>query len=90
MGHARRDVGTHATTPTGPPTEELTMTETEAGGTSQAKTRKEMEQVMAQSFGYDDYESFRTGVVSVLGKGGLKKLEKELDKYGPPEQTPHS
>lgn len=58
---------------------------TEAGGGNAGATRKDMELVLAQRFGYEDYESFRTGVVKVLGKGGLKKLEKELDKYGPPD-----
>ncbi len=58
---------------------------TETGSANPNPTRKDMELVLAQRFGYEDYESFRTGVVKVLGKGGLKKLEKELDKYGPPE-----
>ncbi len=48
-------------------------------------SRRDMEQVLAQRFGYSDYDSFRAGVVQSIGKGGLKKLEKELDKYGPAE-----
>jgi len=50
-------------------------------------TRREMEQTLAERFGYDDYESFRQGVVQSIGKGGLRKLEKELDRYGPADQT---
>lgn len=56
---------------------------TETGGTQ--PTRKDMELVLAQRFGYEDYDSFRAGVIQSIGKGGLKKLEKELDKYGPAE-----
>lgn len=60
----------------------------ESGGPNPTPTRRDMELVLAQRFGYDDYESFRAGVVKVLGKGGLKKLEKELDRYGPPDPGP--
>ncbi|MDQ7793759.1 MAG: hypothetical protein RDU89_04980 [bacterium] len=49
--------------------------------------RHEMEMALAQKFGFPDYESFREGIVATLGKAGLKKLEKELDKYGPGEQA---
>ncbi len=43
--------------------------------------REDMELVLAKQFGFEDYDSFRTGVVKTIGKMGLKKLEKELDKY---------
>jgi hypothetical protein len=45
-----------------------------------------MERTLAERFGYSDYESFREGVVRSIGKGGLRRLEKELDRYGPPAQ----
>lgn len=48
-------------------------------------TRREMELTLARQFGYPDYESLREGVQRSIGKAGLKKLEKELGKYGPPE-----
>lgn len=51
-------------------------------------SRAAMELSLAQRFGYSDYDSFRQGVVKTIGKGGLKKLEKELDRYGPPEPGP--
>lgn len=48
-------------------------------------TRREMELTLARQFGYEEYDSFRAGVQRSIGKAGLKKLEKELDKYGSPE-----
>jgi hypothetical protein len=60
-----------------------------AGGTTVTEgkkpTRREMELVLARQFGYEDFESFRAGVQESIGKAGLRKLEKELDKYGPAE-----
>lgn len=50
-----------------------------------ASKRKEMELALARQFGYDDYESFREGVSQSMGKAVLRRLEKELDKYGPAE-----
>ena len=43
--------------------------------------REDMELVLAKQFGFEDYDSFREGVVKTIGKLGLKKLEKELDKF---------
>jgi len=43
------------------------------------RSRKEMEQALAESFGYPDYASFREGVAETLGKGVLRRLEKELE-----------
>lgn len=47
-------------------------------------SRAEMERALAERFGYPDYQSFRQGVVRTIGRGGLKRLEKELERYGPP------
>lgn len=43
------------------------------------RSRKEMEQALAESFGYADYAAFRQGVAETLGKGVLRRLEKQLD-----------
>ena len=43
--------------------------------------REDMELVLAKQFGFEDYDSFREGLVKTIGKTGLKKLEKELDKF---------
>jgi hypothetical protein len=52
-------------------------------------SRKDMELTLARNFGYEDYESFRAGVTRSIGQGGLRRLEKELEKYGPAEsETP--
>lgn len=40
-----------------------------------------MELILARQFGFDDYDTFCEGVVKTIGKVGLKKLEKELDKF---------
>ncbi len=48
--------------------------------------RKAMEHALASRFGFPDYESFRAGVLATLGKAGLRRLEKELDRYGPREE----
>ncbi len=47
-------------------------------------TRAEMEQALARQFGYADYASFREGVAQTLGTQVLRRLEKQLEKYGPP------
>lgn len=39
-----------------------------------------MERALAESFGYPDYESFRQGVAEKLGKGVLRRLEKQLER----------
>jgi|GEM_PF-2536255 len=56
---------------------------TEAG----KPTRQDMELTLAKQFGYEDYESFRAGVQKSIGKAGLRKLEKQLDNYGPAPGT---
>ncbi|HEX6989459.1 MAG TPA: hypothetical protein VF282_08315 [Bacillota bacterium] len=43
------------------------------------RSRREMEQALAESFGYADYAAFRQGVADTLGKGVLRRLEKQLD-----------
>ena len=45
------------------------------------RCREDMELILAKQFGFDDYDTFREGVVKTIGKIGLKKLEKELDKF---------
>jgi hypothetical protein len=44
-------------------------------------TREEMQQRLAQQFGFNDFETFRQEAARTMGKAGLKKLEKELEKY---------
>lgn len=44
-------------------------------------TREEMQQRLAQQFGFSDYETFKQEAARTMGKAGLRKLEKELEKY---------
>lgn len=44
-------------------------------------SREEMQQRLAQQFGFNDFETFRQEAVRTMGKAGLKRLEKELEKY---------
>lgn len=48
-------------------------------------TRKEMEEAIARQYGFPDYETFKREAAQTLGKGIVNRLEKSLNKYGPPE-----
>jgi len=43
--------------------------------------RKALEIAMAKQYGYDDYESFRQGIIATFGPGMLKKLEQKMRKW---------
>ncbi len=45
------------------------------------RDRQALEQAMAASYGYQDYESFRQGIIQTFGPGMLKKLEQKLRKW---------
>lgn len=45
------------------------------------RDRHALEQAMAESYGYQDYESFRQGIIQTFGPGMLKKLEQKMRKW---------
>lgn len=45
------------------------------------RDRQALEQAMAESYGYTDYESFRQGIIQAFGPGMLKKLEQKMRKW---------
>lgn len=59
----------------------------EQGQGGPQRTRAEMEQALAASFGYPDYASFQQGVTQTLGKGVLRRLEKQLDQMESSRQS---
>ncbi|MGE5591854.1 MAG: hypothetical protein ACM3ZA_14765 [Bacillota bacterium] len=47
----------------------------------EGRDRKALELAMAKQYGYDDYESFREGIIATFGAGMLKKLEQKMRKW---------